>query len=466
MTATLSRRTLLGSALLCQAPQRPPYPPPPPPKDPARLGAGIQRTMTLLATSTAQRRHPVRILFYGQSITKQEWWQAVADDLRRRFPHAGLTIENRAIGGYSSPYLVRTLPHDVYPLYPDLVILHVYGAEREYEEIIAGIRRHTTAEIAIQSDHVTWLPEEGAPGKAEQLERKAWHDRHSFEWLPRIAARYGCELIDVRGPWEQYLRENRLRPRDLLGDGEHLNDHGNFLMAELTKRHLRYDPSFPDARWKKLTRSYAVGHDVHWKSGRLTLEFDGNRVDAIAAPGPPGRARLLIDAKLPAELPELYAATRPSDTWCADWPAVNRIAWKTPPLIEDWTLRVVEADEAVTSFRFEVTGSLTGPDGSGTNRERFVSRSGRVVIEPSDWAMKRAYDLRKAPMPRGFEVRWQVRPTFAAAYEPPDTWNPAAEYAVTLAQGLSNALHKLELIALGGDVPYLRELRVYRPPVR
>ena len=33
---------------------------------------------------------------YGQSITKQEWSQQVAQDLRTRFPYADLTIENRA----------------------------------------------------------------------------------------------------------------------------------------------------------------------------------------------------------------------------------------------------------------------------------------------------------------------------------------------------------------------------------
>jgi hypothetical protein len=34
-------------------------------------GRGIQRTMTLLATSTPEQRNTVRILFYGQSITEQ-----------------------------------------------------------------------------------------------------------------------------------------------------------------------------------------------------------------------------------------------------------------------------------------------------------------------------------------------------------------------------------------------------------
>ena len=46
----------------------------PPARDPGRLG-GVQRTLTLLATSTQERRNSVRILFCGQSITEQEWWK-------------------------------------------------------------------------------------------------------------------------------------------------------------------------------------------------------------------------------------------------------------------------------------------------------------------------------------------------------------------------------------------------------
>ena len=113
--------------------------PPPAPNnlgDPAKLGLGIQRTMTLLNTSTPQHRNTVRVLFYGQSITEQAWWKMVADDLRRRFPNANLVIENRALGGFSSQRLVKTAETDLYSFYPDLMIFHVYGAHTNYEDII------------------------------------------------------------------------------------------------------------------------------------------------------------------------------------------------------------------------------------------------------------------------------------------------------------------------------------------
>ena len=91
----------------------------------------------------------MRVLFYGQSITEQEWSKQVTEDLRKRFPNADLEIENRAIGGFASQLLIRPAEHDVYPFYPDLVIFHVFGANQQYEQIIKSIRSRTTAESEV-----------------------------------------------------------------------------------------------------------------------------------------------------------------------------------------------------------------------------------------------------------------------------------------------------------------------------
>ena len=63
------------------------------------------------------------------------------------------------------------------------------------------------------------------------------------QFLPETARKYGCGLADNRGAWIDYLKANHLEPRALLKDGVHLNDHGNYLMAELVKRYLIYRPS-------------------------------------------------------------------------------------------------------------------------------------------------------------------------------------------------------------------------------
>ncbi|MDQ3815070.1 MAG: SGNH/GDSL hydrolase family protein, partial [Armatimonadota bacterium] len=251
-----------------------------PPKnvgDPASLGLGIQRTMTLLATSTEQHRNTVRILFYGQSITEGGWWKSVADNLRRRFPHANLVIENRALGGFSSQRLVKTAESDLYSYYPDLMIFHVYGAHNDYEDIIRRTRERTTTEVLIQTDHATKdedLNEETDPAKI-RTEGKMWNSFMNYVHLPNVARKYGCGIVDQRNLWKQYLRDHNLRAAQLLKDAVHPNDWGNYVMAELTKAYLvRRDDVAIDPMNCDTVKTFAVGKDVRWQNGKLTLPFD------------------------------------------------------------------------------------------------------------------------------------------------------------------------------------------------
>ncbi len=434
---------------------------PPAPSADAQYDAKIQRTMRLLATSTPEHRNAVKILFYGQSITAQKWWKEVADDLRRRFPHADLQIENRAIGGFASQLLVRTAEHDLYPYHPDLLIFHVYGDHRRYEDIIRRVRQRTTAEIAIWTDHLA--AHEKANDAGEYVD-EGW-TAFMAKWLVENARKYDCEIIDIRPEWKRYLKDNNLTPPDLLRDGVHLNDHGCYLLAELIKRRLVYKPESP-ADPNEAVRTYIVGEDIAWTDGRLTLEFTGNRVDVVAAEsiGTSPSVRVLVDDKKPSAFPEAYVITRPSSIHNI-WPAVIRVSWAKPLLLEDWTCRILESDAMGSRFTFEVMGSKTGPDGRGRSGERFVSNSGRVVIDPNDWHLKRTCEYAKKPVPEDFEIKWKVVPTFTDRYDPPRIDDATREYATTLVQGISNARHTLELIVEPDVTAAIHAIRVYRPPL-
>lgn len=455
--------SLLGLTLAATTHCGEAFPAPAPAKDDGSLGANIQRTMTLLATSTPEHRNKVKILFYGQSITQQDWWKPVADDLRKRFPHADLTVENLAIGGFASQMLCRTAEHDLYPFYPDLLIFHVYGANQQYEEIIAATRKRTTAEILMQKDHACFWP----PEKADMNKDKGqwWDGMMNNQFLPQIAKKHGCQLADIRTGWLDYLKANKLEPKALLRDSVHLNEQGCFLMAELVKQQLVHKPQLPNDSWKDMVRTLDVGKDVAWKDGKLVLEFDGNRVDVLAAKsaGQPA-ARVLIDGKKPSEFPDAYTITRPGPTQLGYWPGVIRVGWEKPLLVEDWELRITETNDEGSQFKFEVKGSKTGPDGNGSAAEKFVSNSGRVVIDPKDWHFKRAFDHGKKKLTAGFVVKWQVKPLFVDSYTPPQVDDPSREHATTLAQNIPNAKHTLELVAEGNTPPAIRAIRVYRPP--
>jgi hypothetical protein len=426
----------LAAAFVLLAQAAKPFPPLTPVADNDSFGAGVQRTMSLLATSTPQKRNRVRVLFYGQSITEQDWWKQVAADLKQRFPNADLEIENRAVGGFASQLLSRVAEHDVPAFYPDLVIFHVYGGNNEYEQILKLIRTRTTAEVLMQRDHVTKWPVE----KPEQKDPMWWDHMMNDVFLPDLAKKYGCGLADVRGQWLEYLKANQLEPKALLKDGVHLNDHGCFVMAEIVKRYLVYKPALLTDAAKSVVQEVKPG-----PGGKL--EFDGNRVDVVAGKG--AAVEVLIDGKKPSAHPELIAFTRTSLSQAYWGPALLRVSSEAPRVVEEWTLKVLEVDEKAERIKFTVAGSVTGPDGEGVSAERFVSKSGRVVIEPGDWWVKNVQAFTKKALPVGFEVKWK------AVLQGAD----ALEGGGVAAQGLSNGRHVLEL---KGPVD---GVRVYRPSV-
>ena len=447
---------------------------PSPPENLEQLGASIQRTMTLLATSTPEKRNHVRILFYGQSVTANPWSRAVADDLRAVFPNADVEIENRAIGGYTAPSLIHTAEADLYPFYPDLVIFHVYGgvASGEQEKIIQRIRQRTTSEILLWTSHFRWptnLPREGSPDDpgAQNLYRA---DEERCQMLRELAGKYGCELAEVREALRAYLNENDLYPKDTLGDSVHPNKLGNCLLEKLILPYLRHDADFPQDPWKDLVRDVPAGDDAvtRGEDGSYELTFEGNRGDVIAALTEEedlGSATVLIDGRPPSEFPELYYHTRTSAGPYVWWPAINRIGFERPLVVQKWTAKILECDPEGNVLRYEVVGSETGPDGQADHSMKFVSDSGRVVIEPGRWMVCHSLRYRKKPLPDDYEVTWEVRPLFTDVYAAPKAEDPAKEYATTLAQGLSNGTHMLKLMPKGDGAVPIAAFRVYRPPL-
>lgn len=436
------------------------HPEPAPPAHPEAAGVGVQRTMTLLASSTPEKRNKVRILFYGQSITEADWTKAVAETLRKRFPHADLEIENRAIGGFASPMLARTAEQDAYPFSPDLMIFHVYGGNKEYEQIIRNVRSRTSAEVLMQTDHAASWPVPLADAGGDEGTR--WTALMNERYLPEIAKKYGCGLVDVRGDWVATLRANRLEPRALLKDDIHLNDLGNSLMAELVGRYLVHRPDLPTDSWKSLAATFEVGRDVRPQGpdGRLVLEFEGSRVDAIparAARGGDAGWEVRVDGRSPSRFPGAYRVTRPSP---GPWSplTVTLVGRDADPVVEDWTLTITGVGPGSETWTFDVEGSVTGPDGSGSSAEAFVSNSGRVRIGADSW-------FRHGEVPVGHAITWSVLPMFVETYRPPGAIAPGAEAATTLVQGLPNGRHRLELVPGPGVPTPIRALRVHRPAV-
>lgn len=348
--------------------------------------APLVRVRALLARSTPANRNPVRIVFYGQSITLGPWWKQVADELRRLYPYADLQVENRGISGFQDWALARTVKADLPPLQPDLVIFHAYGTGNGTDDFLRQLRADTTAEVLVQSDHPhedLALDEETDPTKLVSTNIIAYRN---YVRLPADVGRHGVALARVRDAWKAYCRSNSVLPRSLLADSIHPNADGYKLMAEFVLSYLQPGSDVPDFDpWNcPRVRSAQIGDAELWKDRVLECSFTGTTVTATLTGPLAGEVEVWIDGQRASSRPDLLGFNRVSPTHYAGWPTLTRVEHSQPLLEEEWTFTPHHVAASGLTYGFSVTGSLTGPDGEGTNTMRFVSKSGRVIIEPRD----------------------------------------------------------------------------------
>lgn len=451
----------------------------------AQFGRCIQRTVNLLAGSTATHRHRVRILFYGQSIVAGMHCGEIVNTLRRQFPYAVISAANRAIGGFTAPSLIRPAYHDLYPFGADLVVFHVYGGEKtgQLESIIADMRKQNTSDIMVYTHQIAWIDSE------EKLARRTASDDASSAKMRELAGKYHCELVEVREEWREYLKAHEMGINELMGNkvksNVHPNTDGHTLLAQLVLRHFQHHPDSP-GRYAAARKTYRPGDTAvsftgpAWQTtpqgwlgqdakSRMELTFEGNRVDLVAFPAANvGSAKILIDGRAPSEFPHLYRCTRPSGAPYVWWPGVKRVTLsETPlPILETWTMTLSDVDKEKGSFGFTLQGSVTGEDGAGARGKGFVSNSGRIHIAARDFNVLGALRYRKKECPPGFKITWRVAPLFVEQWQPRVIPDPSIEEIVTLVWGLANERHTIEIVPAGdGGVP-IKALVAHCPPLR
>ena len=426
------------------------------------FGAGIQRSLRLMADSPPERKRTVKVLFYGQSITQEPWFLTVSDWLRQRYPNVNLIITNRAVG-FHAILLTRIADADILTFYPDLIIYHNYGLPHEIEGIVARTRARTTADILIQNDHPT-VPQHLTEKTSGVVPLSADVTRNYID-LPLIAERYGAEFCDVRTPWKNYLQQYGLQPEEVLWDVLHPDADGCYLMSEIVQSHLRVDRTISAERWADSVRTIPLPEEG-WS--QVTLPFTGNRVDVVLSGNGTGPVRVLIDGKKPSEFPELYAFLRTEFYPGSHHPCILHVNSRVPLLEETWSATVLESykKDGIPQIRFALRGSKTGFDGEGTSELPFISNSGRVMIDPFDflmltWAMD-WYPVVK-PLEVGYEIKFESR-LYGKDEFTPQIIDPTLENTVTVAQGLANGPHTLTLS--GADVSGIEAIRIYNPLAR
>jgi hypothetical protein len=469
-------------------------------------GSRIQRTMKLLATSTPEHKNRVKILVYGQSIVadgRDQKMRLLIDELRTMFPNADIVSENRALGGFTSDKLKNTAETDLYPFYPDLVIMHDYSGGTTDEErrlntetIYAGLRGRTTAEMLTLTHHLshTGFIDDVPPYSFFKTNQKL--NGNDSDLIRLLADKYGFEIADMRMNWEKFLVDTRpaaatdvntlrLHIIDYIQDTVHHNPRGGLLMERIVREHFKYIPEqkpywldmvkvyTPDGkRWAQDKEEYPTGGAIIDKP--LKFEFEGNRIDLLGMPlkdGKPGSAKVLIDGKAPSAFPEVYVPTRATLKPKSPWLMVTRVELGKNAVPEEWTMTYTKVAPAMSKpevtkpdtfdFEFELKGSVTGPDGKGNNKEKFVSNSGRITLDPQ-WYLGPTFLQGYVP-PVGFEVKWNVVAQGQDVWQQKADNDPALEDRCTLVQGISNGKHTLEIIPNGDGPLGLRAIVVYQP---
>lgn len=431
--------------MLCHSSGAQPYFPIPEIKVSEQFHASVARTMNLLHTSTDRNRNEVRILVYGQSISVQDWWKELKRHFDSSYPAARIVFINKAIGGFSSERLKHTVENDIVSFYPDLILFHDYGNEEDYERIIQIIRSRTTSEIALQTDHMA-------------IQKQEWHDRHCDVWMPHLARKYGLALIDIRSAWKEYLQVNKLEIKDLLKDGVHLNEHGNYLMASIIKQYFR---GLGNWRVDSNVSLLKPGNDFHIRKRSTELLVYGNRIDLIWKDNTNARnkVKIVVDGKKPSTVTECFYYTRPSSDTTAFF--LRKIGQPLKmklyqPIEEEWKMIITWSDSLKQQVGFRLEGSVTGDDGGGRSDSLFISRSRRIEIDPASWF--RAREFAGFPwLKAGDILRWRVKAMCA------DEVIGDTSGINTVLQGIKNGLHTIQLSGKG--LSTLAAIRIYRPPL-
>jgi hypothetical protein len=437
----------------------------------------IARTLEIIRTSTPTNHKVLKVLFYGQSITRSGWHNAVVAHWREKYPDTVFVVQNRALGGFASQSLVRTTAQDVAAFYPDLIIFHVYGDHRAYEKILRMFRSLTAADVILQTDHGDVLPDMPCTeGLSLSLYRKSgcvgilwvhqrlWHDEMSYHKIPALGKKYGMAVEPQHQWWRDYLLRMRIPADSLLRDDLHPNDRGNALIAEFFNQ---YFDNLVE-RWSGQTEDNVIsipGEGAKHSDQTETVNLDGSRLELFSSKPLAAWPSVTIDGDSPTHIDGCYQATRTSSVESVpDWPALRRITLLHDHTAEDWTATVTNITPDQTSFTFTVK-STTGDEGSGNSSHNFISKSGRLSIEGEDWMFEPAYTLKHVPLQVPAEVHWSVRYVCGGEPEVIDLGNGLMQYRYVLGTGLSNGKHEVKLSFPPNDLANTVELRAYKPPL-
>lgn len=445
------------------------YQAPPRPSDGRRMALTVNKL-----ENGMDPQRPLLIWAIGSSFTNGLGnGDLLIDLIGARFPAAPPIVYKKMAGNSTSYHFSHGWArHLVIPDQPDVVLIYNFGKTEDLEQLIAELRRNTTADILIGSLH--WC----IPHKPVWPDPEAANSHQDPPALRALADKYGVEFVENRREMTEYMVANGLSIEDLLADSVHENRHASRMTVMNIARHFHRPDQFdyhpasrerrieaeatavrtPPGDWKPTEGESAL---VTTNSGSdMTVAFTGNRIELIGWQGPQGGdAEVQIDGK-PADQVEAFYATyiQPDSKNALNPPNPPRdrcphAVWLGKNLVpQQWTITMTS-----DACDYELLGSETGPDGKGNALKPFTSDSGQVLIDPEFW--RGAKDNRAGDR-FTFEV---VRATVGKVSFKADS---RERFRLRLASGLSNQEHELKLIPCGDKVVTVDAFDVFEPPLR
>ncbi len=198
-----------------------------------------------------------RIVFFGDSITEAGalpggYVTLVAEALAERYPNGAVEVIGAGISGHKVPDLQERLDRDVLAHDPTHVVIyigindvwhfyefdHVTGTEREvFEEGLHDL----ISTMQGAGAHVS-LCTPSVIGEDPASDTEVNQALMEYADISRtVAEASGATLCDLRAAFEDYLvayNPDKLYEGVLTTDGVHLNEGGNWFVADLMLEHL------------------------------------------------------------------------------------------------------------------------------------------------------------------------------------------------------------------------------------
>jgi lysophospholipase L1-like esterase len=191
----------------------------------AKLAAGKPVIIVAFGSSSTQG--------YGSSAPEFTYPNRLADQLRRQYPGADITVLNRGRGGEDAPEMMNRLQSEVIDAHPDLVIWQV-GTNAVLRNLDPG----ETAKLV--EDGVARIQTAGAdivlvdPQYSPRVTERPESARGMVKLLGRIAALRHVGIFPRFEVMREWHEQQAIPINDfVISDGLHMNDWGYACFAQL-----------------------------------------------------------------------------------------------------------------------------------------------------------------------------------------------------------------------------------------